>query len=59
MKNFKFVLYTLVLLTMSLGGCSNNEKRIVKTLDPFEKINRNIFTFNKYIDKKIVLVLTL
>ena len=54
MKNFKFVLYTLVLLTMSLGGCSNNEKRIVKTLDPFEKINRNIFTFNKYIDKKIV-----
>ena len=54
MKNFKFVLYTLVFLTMSLGGCSNNEKHIVKNLDPFEKINRNIFTFNKYIDKKIV-----
>ena len=54
MKNFKFVLYTLVFLTMSLGGCSNNKKHIVKNLDPFEKINRNIFTFNKYIDKKIV-----
>ena len=54
MKNFKFVLYTLIFLTMSLGGCSNNKKQIVENLDPFEKINRNIFTFNKYIDNKIV-----
>ena len=54
MKNFKFVLYTLGFLTMSLGGCSNNNKHIVKSSDPFEKINRNIFTFNKYIDMKIV-----
>ena len=54
MKNFKFILYVLVFLIMSLGGCSNNKKHLVINTDPFEKINRNIFTFNKYIDKKIV-----
>ena len=40
---------------MSLGGCSNNKKHLVKNLDPFEKINRNIFTFNKYIDTNILM----
>ena len=40
---------------MSLGGCSNNKKHLVENLDPFEKINRNIFTFNKYIDANIVM----
>ena len=40
---------------MSLVGCSNNKKQLVENSDPFEKINRNIFTFNKYIDKKIVM----
>ena len=54
MKNFRFVLYTLVFLTLSLGGCSNNKKRLVENSDPFEKINRNIFTLNKYIDNKII-----
>ena len=55
MKNFKFILCTLVLLTISLVGCSNNNKQLVESSDPFEKINRNIFTFNKYIDNKIVM----
>ena len=40
---------------MSLGGCSNNKKHLVANLDPFEKINRNIFTFNKYIDTNILM----
>ena len=55
MKNLKLILYTLIFLTMSLGGCSNNKKQLVRNLDPFEKINRNIFNFNKYIDNKIVM----
>ena len=55
MKNFKFALYTLVFLTMTLGGCSNNKKHLVDNSDPFEKINRNIFTFNQYIDEKILM----
>ena len=58
MKNFKFILYMLFFLTLSLGGCSNNKKYSVQNLDPFEKINRTIFTFNKYIDRKIVIPIT-
>ena len=55
MQNLKFILYTLVALSLSLGGCSNNKKHLVQSSDPFESINRNIFTFNKYIDKKIIM----
>ena len=40
---------------MSLGGCSSNKKYLVENSDPLEKINRNIFNFNKYIDNKIVM----
>jgi phospholipid-binding lipoprotein MlaA len=54
MKNFKFVFNTLVFLTISLGGCSNNKEHLVEDSDPFENVNRNIFTFNKYIDNKIL-----
>jgi phospholipid-binding lipoprotein MlaA len=55
MKNFKFILYVLIFLIISLGGCSNNKVYLVENSDPLEKINRNIFNFNKYIDNKIVM----
>ena len=55
MKKFKFVLYALIFLTMLLSGCSSNIKHSVENSDPFEKINRNIFNFNKYFDNKIVM----
>ena len=55
MKNFRFIIFILIFFIMSLGGCSNNKKHLVANLDPFEKINRNIFTFNKYIDTNILM----
>ena len=59
MKNLKFALYMLIFLTMLLGGCSNNKKHFVESSDPFEKINRNVFAFNKYIDNKIVMPISI
>ena len=37
-----------------LSGCSNNLKNTTENVDPFEKLNRNIFAFNKSLDQSIV-----
>jgi len=52
MKNFKYILITLFLASLSLGGCSGS-KNVTKESDPFENLNRHVFGFNKYVDQKI------
>ena len=54
MKKFKYILITLFLVSLSLGGCSGSNKNITEKLDPFENLNRHVFGFNKYVDQKIV-----
>ena len=53
MKNFKYILITLFLVSLSLGGCSGS-KNVTKESDPFENLNRHVFGFNKYVDQKLV-----
>jgi len=44
----------LILLIFILSGCYSNNIITSETKDPFEKLNRKIFNFNKKIDQKIV-----
>ena len=54
MRNFDFVYSGIFILLFVLGGCSNNLKTTTENADPFEGLNRNIFAFNKSLDKSIV-----
>ena len=49
--NFLSIL-TIILLTIT--GCSNSTNNSSESFDPFEGVNRNFFTFNKYLDKEVV-----
>ena len=54
MKNINLYFLSLLILFFLFSGCANN-KNIAKTnLDPFEKLNRNIFKFNIHLDNEIV-----
>ena len=54
MKKLKFAFsYSLTLLFV-LSGCTNNLTISAENKDPFEVLNRNIFTFNKALDQNIV-----
>ena len=44
----------LILLTLILSGCSNNISPISEISDPFENLNRKIFSFNNHLDANIV-----
>ena len=53
----KKVLYStkyLVMLALFLSGCSNNIDSTREVLDPFEDLNRKIFSFNTHIDNDII-----
>ena len=54
MRNFDFVYSGILILLFVLSGCSNNLKTTTENADPFEGLNRNIFAFNKSLDKSIV-----
>ena len=54
MKINSFLSCKLMILIFILSGCSSNNIIISETKDPFEKLNRKIFNFNKKIDQKIV-----
>ena len=54
MKNINFYFPSLMILIFLFSGCSNNLKVAETNPDPFEKLNRGIFKFNKYLDKEIV-----
>ena len=48
MRNFDLVFSGIFILSFVLSGCTNNFKTTAENTDPFEKLNRNVFTFNKY-----------
>ena len=54
MKNTNFYFPSLLILIFLFSGCSNNLDFAETNPDPFEKLNRSIFKFNKYLDKEIV-----
>ena len=53
-KKSKFLFVKLITAIIILNGCSSSTKFATENKDPFEKINRNVFEFNKYIDQKII-----
>ena len=54
MSNFKFLNLYIFILLFVLSGCANNLKTTTVKMDPFEGLNRNIFAFNKSLDKNII-----
>ncbi len=44
----------LTLFALFLSGCSNNNSSTSEVSDPFEKLNRKIFSFNSQLDANIV-----
>ena len=54
MKKLKFAFSYLLTLLFVLSGCTNNLTISAENKDPFEVLNRNIFTFNKNLDQNIV-----
>ena len=54
MKKILFSTKYLILLTLILSGCSNNVNSISEISDPFEDLNRKIFSFNNHLDTNIV-----
>ncbi|MDC3116680.1 VacJ family lipoprotein [Alphaproteobacteria bacterium] len=54
MKKLKFTFSYSFMLFFVLSGCTNNLTISAESTDPFEVLNRNIFTFNKTLDRNIV-----
>ena len=53
-KKYKFLFVKFITALFILNGCSNSTKFASENKDPFEKINRNVFQFNKYVDQKLI-----
>ena len=53
-KKYKFLFVKFITALFILNGCANSTKIASENKDPFEKINRNVFQFNKYLDQKII-----
>ena len=53
-KKYKFLFVKLITALFILNGCSNSTKFASESKDPFEKINRNVFQFNQYVDQEII-----
>jgi len=53
-KKYKILFIKCIAAAFILNGCSSSTKLVSENKDPFEKVNRNIFQFNKYIDQKII-----
>ena len=54
MKNINFYFPSLLIVIFLFSGCANNRNIAETNPDPFEKLNRNVYEFNRYLDKKIV-----
>ena len=54
MKNINLYFLSLLILFFLFSGCANNKNIAETNLDPFEKLNRNIFKFNRHLDNEIV-----
>jgi len=54
MNKFNYIQFFLLISLFLINGCSNNISTNVKTLDPFESLNRKVFYFNKKLDEKII-----
>ena len=46
--------YKILILIIILSGCSNNSITVSDNKDPFERMNRQVFSFNKKVDEKII-----
>ena len=53
-KKYKFLFIKCIIAVFILNGCSSSTKLVSENRDPFEKMNRNVFQFNKYVDQKII-----
>ena len=53
-KKYKFLFIKCITVAFILNGCSSSTKHVSEYKDPFEKMNRNVFQFNKYVDQKIL-----
>ena len=53
-KKYKFLFIKCITAAFILNGCSSSTKLVSENKDPFEKMNRNVFQFNKYVDQKII-----
>ena len=53
-KKYKFLFIKCITVALILNGCSSSTKHVSENKDPFEKMNRNVFQFNKYVDQKII-----
>ena len=53
-KKNKYLFVKFIISLFILNGCSNHTKHLSENPDPFEKVNRNVFQFNKYVDQKII-----
>ena len=53
-KKYKFLFIKCITVAFILNGCSSSTNFVSENKDPFEKMNRNVFQFNKYIDQTII-----
>ena len=53
-KKYKFLFIKCITAAFILNGCSSSTKLMSENKDPFEKMNRHVFQFNKYIDQEII-----
>ena len=53
-KKYKFLFIKCITAAFILNGCSSSTNFVSENKDPFEKMNRNVFQFNKYIDQTII-----
>ncbi len=53
-KKYKFLFIKCIIVAFILNGCSSSNKHVSENKDPFEKMNRNVFQFNKYVDQEIL-----
>ncbi len=49
-----FLFAKTILILFMLNGCSNTSNAVFENNDPLEPLNRNVFSFNKYLDKRII-----
>ena len=53
-KKYKFLFIKCIIAAFILNGCSSSTKLNSENKDPFEKMNRSVFQFNKYVDQEII-----
>ena len=53
-KKYKFLFIKCIIAAFILNGCSSSTKHVSENIDPLEKMNRNVFQFNKYVDQKLI-----